>query len=106
MLKDTKTGQHANAPRHLAAPERELWSKLVLVYRFDEPASLALLTQALEARQRARQCREQVAKEGQTVLDKKGVLRAHPLINSERAANASFLSALRLLRLDLVGDRK
>ena len=91
------------APKHLPAEERELWSALVRTYRFEDRASLELLTQAMEARLRVRLCREQVAKEGQIFVDKKGIQRAHPLLQIERSAQASFISALRLLRLDLSG---
>jgi hypothetical protein len=78
----------------------------VRAYRFDDVASLELLLQACEARSRARTCREQVEREGQTVRDDHGTLKAHPLLSIERSAQASFLSAMRLLRLDLAGTAK
>jgi Phage terminase, small subunit len=96
----------APAPEHFAEPERDLWRQLVTSYRFDDPASLELLVQALEARARARLCREQVAEEGATARDDHGAMKAHPLLSVERQAQASFLSAMRLLRLDIGGKAK
>jgi hypothetical protein len=101
MLKDRPPAGIGVAPSHLAKEEVRLWDELVKTYRFDDAASLELLAVALEARARARTCREQVRAEGQTVRDDRGVLRAHPLLSVERSAQAAFLSAMRLLRLDL-----
>jgi hypothetical protein len=90
----------------LDPPERELWEQLTECYRFDDPASRELLTQAMEARARARQAREVVQSEGPTYRDDRNNLKAHPLLGVERSAQASFLSAMRLLRLDLTGGTK
>jgi hypothetical protein len=49
-----------DAPAHLARPEAQLWRELVRTYRFDDPASLELLTQAMEARGRAKSRRMSV----------------------------------------------
>jgi terminase small subunit-like protein len=95
----------AAAPGHFAEPEADLWRQLVASYRFDDPASLELLRQALEARARARLCRETVEREGATVRDDHGTQKAHPLLAIERSAQASFLSAMRLLRLDIGGGK-
>jgi hypothetical protein len=100
MLKVTKTRGQGLAPKHLPPPEKQLWNELHAAYRF---------CQALEARMRARLCRLQVQKEGQTTVDKKGTVRAHPLLAAERSAQACFLSTLRLLRipnLDSTGERE
>ena len=105
MLKDSKRNGKT-APKHLPREEQELWTDLVKTYRFEDRASLELLTQAMEARLRVRLCRTQVQREGQTVIDKKGIVRAHPLLQVERSAQASFISALRLLRLDLSGETR
>jgi hypothetical protein len=106
MLKDNRPAGDGAAPQHLAEPERKLYRDLVRTFRFDDKASLELLCQAMEARQRARQCREQVEKDGQTVRDDHGNLKAHPLLATERSAQAAFISAMRLLRLDLGGGGK
>jgi Phage terminase, small subunit len=104
MLKDNRSVGDGAAPQHLAEPERKLYAALVRTYRFDDRASLELLTQAMEARQRARECRELVEKDGPTYRDDRGNLKAHPLLSTERSAQAAFISAMRLLRLDLGGS--
>jgi len=106
MLKDNRPAGDGAVPLHLAPEEARLFERLTRTYRFDDAASLELLTQAMEARCRARLCREQVEKDGQTVRDDRGNLKAHPLLATERSAQASFLSAMRLLRLDLTGSAK
>jgi P27 family predicted phage terminase small subunit len=106
MLKDTRPPRIGTAPAHLEEPERDLWDRLIRSYRFDDPASLELLMQAMEARARARQARELLKDQGPTIKDDRGNLKAHPLLSVERSAQASFLSAMRLLRLDLTGSTK
>jgi hypothetical protein len=101
-----KGPQRHRAPPHLAPEEAALWDDLVRTYTLDDSASLELLAVGLEARMRSRLCREQVLREGQTVLDPHGVPKAHPLLAIERGAWAQFLSALRLLRLDLGGGER
>jgi phage terminase small subunit len=91
------------APKHLPAAERRLWDEITAAHRFDDPASLAALTTALEACARARKCREQIDRDGETVRDRFGQLRAHPLLGAERDARHQFLAAMKILRLDLTG---
>jgi P27 family predicted phage terminase small subunit len=105
MLKDNRPRPNA-APKHLAPPEAQLWDRLMRSFTLDDPASQELLLQACETRGRARQAREQIAEEGATYRDDRGNLKAHPAITTERAAQASFLSAVRLLRLELTGEPK
>jgi hypothetical protein len=105
LLKENKT-LRLNPPKHIGEPEKLLWVELVKTFRFDDSASLELLCQALEARQRARECREVVQREGPTVTDRKGTVRAHPLLAVERSAQSAFVAAMRLMRLDLGSERK
>lgn len=91
------------APPHLAQPERDLWLRIVSEYRFDGSASLSLLGTAMEAHQRARRCREAVDKDGESVRDRFGQVRGHPLLPAERDARAAYLAALRMLNLDITG---
>ena len=88
-------------PRHLQAPERALWRDLVRDFTFNDVASLALLRSALEAHQRARRCRVVIDREGMTMRDRFGQVRAHPLLGPERDARAAFLAMMRALNLDL-----
>jgi hypothetical protein len=92
------------APPHLEAEERDLWTDITREYRFDDPASLALLRSALEAHMRVRRCRVQIDTQGETVTDRFGQVRSHPLLAAERDARAAFLAAMRALNLDLGGE--
>src|SRR6516225_4334001 len=105
MLKDNRARPNA-APKHLAQPEAQLWDRLMRSFTLDDPASQELLLQACEARGRCRQAREQLAEEGSTFKDDRGNIKAHPAVSTARAAESSFLSALRLLRLDINGESK
>jgi P27 family predicted phage terminase small subunit len=89
------------APKSLAAPERELWDKIVRSYTIDDPASQELLLQACEARGRVREARVILAREGFTYKDHKGNLKTHPCVVLERTNQQSFLAAIRALRLDI-----
>lgn len=61
-----------------------------------------LLVEACFALQRADSAREQVARDGQTLLDERtGRVYAHPMVVAERDARALFLRATRELGLDL-----
>jgi hypothetical protein len=89
------------APRHLEPAEKLMWRDIISGFRFDDPASLALLRSALEAHMRARRCRVVIDRDGETVLDRFEQTRAHPLLAAERDARAAFLAAMRALNLDL-----
>ena len=88
-------------PSHLTGPERDLWKSLVSDFSFSDPASLAILASAMEARNRMRRCREQIDRDGETTKDRFGQLRGHPLLAAERDARAAFLAGMRSLNLDL-----
>ncbi len=93
------------APKHLEAPERKLWAELLDTYALDDAAALALLRTTLEAHQRARRCREEVDRDGESVRDRFQQIKPHPLLSAERDARAAFLAGMRVLNLDL-GDSK
>jgi P27 family predicted phage terminase small subunit len=94
------------APTHLGPSEKELWDNIVRSFAIDDAAAQELLLQACEARGRARQAREQLDEEGCTYRDARGDLKQHPAIAIERSSQAAFCSAMRLLRLDINGERK
>jgi hypothetical protein len=95
-----------SAPAHLAPVEQELWRKLKRSFAIDDAASEEILMQALEARQRAREARLVLKKCGLTYEDHHGNVKSRPEIQIERSSHASFLSAMRLLRLDISGELK
>jgi len=43
-------------PKHLAVPERRLWTAIIRENLFDSEAALSILRSTLEAHQRARTC--------------------------------------------------
>jgi phage terminase small subunit len=85
-------------PKHLEPPEKELWRTLTATYSFDE-AALALLGEALTSLMRARRCREQIAKEGETISDRFGQQLPHPLLIAEKTSRQAFVQAMKILRL-------
>jgi len=105
MLKSSRPPA-LTAPKHLARPEAELWERLHRSFTLDDPGSQELLTQACEARGRARLARDQLDEEGCTYRDSRGDLKQHPAVSVERSSMNAFVSAMRLLRLDLSGEKK
>jgi hypothetical protein len=73
---------------------------------FDDPASHDLLASAMDARCRMRRCRQAITKDGETFVDHKGNLRPHPLLAAERSARASYLHAMRMLKIDTKGTKE
>ena len=78
-----------------------MWQRILSEYQFDAAGELAILEEALASHQRARRCREQIADEGETVLDRFGHRVMHPLLPAERGARQAFVSAMKTLRLDV-----
>jgi hypothetical protein len=81
-------------------PEGELYATLVRAYGLRDAASLTILTEALTSLKIARECHEQIAKDGRTHLVV-GTPRLHPLCAVERDARAAFLVGMRTLNLEL-----
>ena len=94
------------APKHLEPPEIELWRSITGAYAVDDDAAFEMLRTALEARARARRCREAIDRDGEVVRDKWNQLKAHPLLVAERGARDSYLKAMRLLNLDLTSPTR
>jgi hypothetical protein len=77
-----------------------MWMRIVGIFEFSS-AELDILRIALEAHAKARLCKEAIAHEGLQVADRFGTLKAHPLLIVEHAARSQFLSAMKMLRLDV-----
>ena len=92
--------EETRPPKHLEACEAHLWRRLLEQFAFPDVAARALLAAVCEAHQRMRRCREQIAKDGETITDRFGQTKAHPLLAAERDARAAFISGMRALRLD------
>jgi len=88
-------------PKHLEDQERKLWKRIITQYQIRDSAGLKILPAGLEAHQRARQAREQIDREKMTFKDRFGQMRPHALLTVERDSRASFLSAIKLLNLEI-----
>jgi P27 family predicted phage terminase small subunit len=88
-------------PKHLGAESKKLWRELVTEYKIDDPAGLAILKSALEARDRAEECRKSIEKQGAVFKDRFNSPKQHPLLSVERDARSAFLAGLKALNLDI-----
>jgi phage terminase small subunit len=70
-------------------------------YQIDDDAGLLLLQTALEAYDRMKSAAAQIEADGETIKDRFGQLKPHPLLPTERDARAQMLAALKQLNLDL-----
>lgn len=100
MQQDNPVKDTPPPPTHLGKQEVALWHRVLDEFELFGPVNFAMLTAALEAHQRARLCRETVAREGMTVRAKGG-LKAHPLIAVERGARQQLIGILRKLQVSL-----
>ena len=88
-------------PPHLGKPERKIWGDVFDDFTLDSGVSIAILTTALEAHQRAREAREAVLKDGMTVTGRDGQSKVHPLLSVERDARQAWLAGIKALGLEL-----
>ena len=86
-------------PKHLDAEEAALFRRLVAEFQIDDSNSISLLTVAMEAHQRAREAREQLADEGTVIKNRLGGRCAHPAVAIERDARNDYLRAMKTLNL-------
>jgi hypothetical protein len=59
-------------PSHFGEAEQRIWKDIFSDYEFSTKTAIAVLTTALEAHQRARECRETILREGMTVVGRDG----------------------------------
>jgi P27 family predicted phage terminase small subunit len=88
-------------PSHLGELERAIWAGVFRDYNLSADVASAVLTTALEAHQRARECREAVFRDGMTVVGRDGQTKVHPLLAVERDARAQWLAGVKALGLEL-----
>ena len=94
-----KRDEKPTPPKHLRAPTKKWFEQVVNEYTL-EPHHLHLLTLACEARDRAEQAREILAREGVTFIDRFGSPRARPEVAVERDSRLAFARLVRELDLD------
>jgi P27 family predicted phage terminase small subunit len=87
-------------PSHLSQSTRNWWRTCVKSYELEDH-HLRLLQAAAECWDRLQQARALVARDGLTVTDDRGNVRAHPAIAIERDARVGFARLLRDLDLDV-----
>lgn len=87
------------APEHLSLEAKSLWDAVLSDYIL-EPADQAILKVGLENYDRAQSCREAIDREGVTITDPSGRVRAHPALQAEKQALSVYLQAFRLLGLN------
>jgi P27 family predicted phage terminase small subunit len=88
-------------PEHLSADSKRLFRSLQAEYGIDDRSGVLLLTTAMEARDRMKAATATIEAEGQSISDRFGQTKAHPLLVVERDARAAMLSALKALHLDV-----
>ena len=87
------------APDHFSDEVKSLWDSILTEYDL-ESSERAILKVGLEAYDRAQVCRQQIDKEGPTITDPSGRVRAHPALQAEKNAISAYLQAFRLLALN------
>lgn len=100
-MKTPKPSTELDPPDHLRTAGRELWTRVCHEYGITDSGGLALLGQACDAVDRASAAREQLQRDGLTVPDARGGIRAHPANAIEQGAWSAVRAALRQLRLDI-----
>lgn len=89
-----------SAPDHLSDAAKSLWTSILKTWRLDDDASRAVLQTSLEAWDRCQRCRQQIDSKGETVEDRFGQAKPHPLLSAERDARSQFLTGLKQLGLE------
>lgn len=85
----------------LSAEARKVKKDILEEYSIDDAAGLRILETACEAFDRMRAAQKEIRRDGMTVTDRWGQVKAHPLCSVERDARAQFLAALKHLNLDV-----
>jgi P27 family predicted phage terminase small subunit len=89
------------APKHLQAPGRNLWQKVLAEFDISDGHDLTRLEQACGALDRVEQARRRIRKDGAYLKDRFGQLREHPAHRVEQCNRSLLARLLRELRLDI-----
>jgi hypothetical protein len=84
-------------PSHLGPIEKAIWRDVFVDYTLTTRIAASVLTSALEAHARCRECRQVIDSEGLIV----GRDKPHPLLRVERDSRLAWLAALKALGLEL-----
>ena len=89
-------------PAHLSDESKGTWRDLLREWpSIADVAGLRILRVALESFDRAQEAREEIDRDGMTVMDRFNQVRPHPLLATERDNRAAFLAGMKALNLDL-----
>jgi P27 family predicted phage terminase small subunit len=88
-------------PTGLSTESKAIWRELVADYGVKDSAGCHVLRAGLEAHDRMRAAQKAIEKDGATVMDRWGQVKAHPLLSVERDARAQFMAAMKQLNFDL-----
>lgn len=88
-------------PQGLSKEAKTIWKNIINEFEISDKAGLLILKTALEAFDRMRQAQRIIDKQGLTITDRFGQIRAHPLCPIERDARSQFLLSIKALNLDL-----
>jgi len=98
-MKNGKQTQAPEPPEHFSDRAKALWIELVR-HRCDSVERQVLLRYALEDLDRADRLREQITRDGETVVSKRsGLARLNPALKVEAEARRRFFSAWKALAL-------
>jgi len=87
-------------PKDLSTAGKKLWRSILTDWPIDDSAHLAILHEALLARDRAESCRKQIDEVGELVVDRFGQQKPNPLLPHERDARSAFVQGIKALSLD------
>src|SRR5262245_21296639 len=90
VLKPPVSPPLAPVPAGLSREGGEIWDQLIREYDIHDAAGFHVLRVGLEAHDRMRQAQTTIDREGASVKDRWGQVRAHPLLAVERDARHTF----------------
>ena len=88
-------------PRDLSREACRWWRRLTTEYEIGDDAGRLILMTAMEAFDRMRQAQAVLTKDGLSIKDRFGQVKAHPLAVVERDSRAQMMAALKALNLDI-----
>jgi P27 family predicted phage terminase small subunit len=105
MRRRNKENSMKNSPKppnDLSLEAKKGWKATRADYGIIDDTGLTYLTTGWRFFDRLREAQETIRKEGATVTDRCGQVRAHPAITIERDAAASMIRAFKALNLDVL----
>jgi P27 family predicted phage terminase small subunit len=87
--------------KKLSKEAQKIKKNILKEFLIEDEGGLQILQTSLEAFDRMRECQKVIEKEGLTVKDRFGQIKAHPLCTVERDARSQFLLGLKRLNLDI-----